>query len=77
MFLIRSQNHFKVKKIKKTTPNAASHLLYFKLTFARPVERDITMPRESKEEYLVDFDGGDKGRTERAFKIAIIIQLHM
>lgn len=53
-----------------------SHLLYFKLTFARPVERDITIPRDSNEEYFVDFGGEDRERIDRVFKSAIINQLH-
>ena len=52
-----------------------SHLLYFKLTFASPVESDITIPRDNNDEYFVDFDGVDKERMERALRIAIINQL--
>lgn len=52
-----------------------SHLLYFKLTFARPVDSDITIPRDNKVEYFADFEGGDSERIERAFRIAIINQL--
>lgn len=53
------------------------YLLYFKLTFARPVERDITIPRDNNEEYFVDFGGGDSERIEKPFKMAIINQLTM
>lgn len=56
--------------------DATSHLLYFKLTLARPVERDITIPRAVNEEYLVDFEGGDVERKDNAFRIAINSQLH-
>lgn len=52
------------------------HLLYFKLTFARPVETDITIPRDNSEEYFVEFDGEDRERIDRDFKSAIINQLH-
>ena len=57
--------------------DAMPHLLYFKLTLARPVERDITIPRAINEEYFVDFDGGDVERIDRAFRIAINNQLHI
>lgn len=53
-----------------------SHLLYFKLTFARPVEKDITIPSENNEEYFIDFGGGDRERIDIAFKSAMINQLH-
>lgn len=52
------------------------HLLYFKLTFARPVERDMTIPRDNKEEYFVAFGGEDRERIDIAFRSAIINQLH-
>lgn len=52
-----------------------SHLLYFKLTFARPVESDITIPRDIKVEYFAAFGGGDRERIDRVFKSAIINQL--
>lgn len=51
-----------------------SHLLNFKLTLARPVERDMTTPRANNDEYLVDFGGG-AGRMDRAFRMAINNQL--
>lgn len=51
-----------------------THLLYFKLTLARPVERDITTPRVSKEDKRLS-EGGDAGRMENNLKIAINIQL--
>ena len=53
-----------------------SYLLYFKLTFARPVERDITTPRDSNEENLLDFEGGDRERMDKALRMAMINQLH-
>lgn len=52
-----------------------SDLLYFKLTFARPVESDITIPRDIKVEYFAAFGGGDRERIDRVFKSAIINQL--
>lgn len=55
---------------------ALTYLLNFKLTFARPVESDITMPRDSKDENFADFGGGEREMIERVFKIAIINQLH-
>ena len=51
------------------------HLLYFKLTLARPVERDMTMPRAIREEAGVDFVEGDAGRSENTLRIAIRNQL--
>lgn len=41
-----------------------SHLLYFKLTLARPLERAITVPRAKRELKGVDFDGGHTGSNE-------------
>ena len=52
-----------------------SHLLYFKLTFASPVDSDITKPRVSKVDERVVFDSGDAGRIAKKLKIAINIQL--
>lgn len=54
--------------------NNISNLLYFKLTLARPVEKDITKPRVNKVK-LVGFDGGDAERIEKTFKMAISVQL--
>ena len=54
--------------------NAIFDLLYFRLTLARPVERDITKPRVNKDK-RVDLDGGDPGSAEKAFKMAISAQL--
>lgn len=51
-----------------------SHLLNFKLTLARPVDRAITKPRANKVDERLDF-AGDAGRIEHAFKIAIKSQL--
>lgn len=51
-----------------------THLLYFKLTLARPVERDITKPRANKEEKRAAFVGG-AGSIDREFRIAIKTQL--
>jgi len=51
-----------------------TYLLYFKLTLARPVERDITTPRANNEENREDF-AGDAGSIDRAFRIAIKNQL--
>jgi hypothetical protein len=48
--------------------------LYFRLTLARPVERDITKPRVNRDK-REDFDGGDAGSTEKAFIMAISAQL--
>jgi len=50
------------------------YLLYFKLTLARPVDRDITNPRVNKADSLVDFEG-DAGSKENAFSTAIKSQL--
>ena len=55
--------------------NDISHLLYFKLTLARPLERDITMPRDNKDEKGVDFEGGAAGSIDNALRIAISTQL--
>lgn len=52
-----------------------SYLLYFKLTLAKPVDRDITNPRVNKVDIGVDFDDGDGGRKENAFSTAIKNQL--
>lgn len=52
-----------------------SHLLYFKLTLASPVDRDITKPSVSRVDERVVLDRGDAGRIEKKFKIAINIQL--
>jgi hypothetical protein len=49
--------------------------LYFKLTLARPVDRDITVPRVIKVDDRVNFEGGDAGRIEKAFRTAINNQL--
>lgn len=51
-----------------------SYLLNFKLTLARPVDRDMTTPRANNKEYLDDFAGG-AGRMDRAFSMAINNQL--
>lgn len=53
------------------------NLLCFKLTFASPVERAMTAPKENNEENGVDLDGGDAGSIERALKIDIRIQAVM
>lgn len=60
--------------MKQIGTHSISNLLYFKLTLARPVDRDITKPRVNKDKIL-DFEGGDAGRTERAFRMAIRAQL--
>jgi hypothetical protein len=49
--------------------------LYFKLTLARPVDKDITMPRVTKVDKRVAFEEGDAGRIEKAFRTAINNQL--
>lgn len=51
-----------------------SHLLYFKLTLARPVEKAITKPRVNNVDKRVNF-GGHAGRIDRAFRTAIKNQL--
>lgn len=55
--------------------NNISYLLYFKLTLARPVDRDITVPRVIKVDNRVNFEEGDAGRREKAFRMAINNQL--
>lgn len=47
------------------------YLLWFKLIFASPVEKDITTPKANKEENGVDFDGGEAGSMERPLRIAM------
>ena len=54
--------------------NNISNLLYFKLTLARPVDKDITIPRVNKDKG-VDCEGGDAGRREKEFKMTINAQL--
>lgn len=49
--------------------------MYVRLTLARPVDRDITVPRVIKVDRRVDFEEGDAGRIEKAFKMAIKNQL--
>jgi len=49
--------------------------LYFKLTLARPVDRDITVPRVIKVDNRVNFEEGDAGRIEKVFRMAINNQL--
>lgn len=51
-----------------------SHLLYFKLTLARPVDRAITKPRVNNVDMRADFEG-DAGRIDRDFRMAINNQL--
>ena len=50
------------------------HLLNFKLTLARPVERDMTIARANNDENLGDFAGG-AGRMDKALRMAIKNQL--
>jgi len=52
-----------------------SYLLYFKLTLAKPVDREITNPRANKVDIRVDFVDGDGGSKENAFSIATKNQL--
>ena len=52
------------------------YLLYFKLTLAKPVDRDITNPRVNKVDNQVNFEKGAAGRKENAFSIAIKNQLN-
>jgi hypothetical protein len=51
------------------------YLLYFKLTLAKPVDRDITNPRANKVDIRVDFVEGDGGSKENAFSTAMKNQL--
>ena len=51
------------------------YLLYFKLTLARPVDRDMTNPRVNKADSLVDFEEGEAGSKENTFSTAIKSQL--
>lgn len=46
------------------------HLLCFKLILASPVERDMTAPRENKEENGVVLEGGETGSNDNALKMA-------
>lgn len=48
--------------------------MYFKLTLARLVDKDITTPRVNKAKG-VDFEGGDAGKRAKEFKMAINAQL--
>lgn len=52
-----------------------AHLLYFKLTLARPLERDMTVPRANKEENGVVFAEGAAGRSDSMFRVPIKNQL--
>lgn len=54
--------------------NHATYLLYFKLTLARPVERDMTTPRANNDEKREAF-AGDAGSIDKAFRITIKNQL--
>lgn len=63
------------KKYIKEKRIVDSHLLYFKLTLASPVDRDITKPSVSRVDERVVFDRGDAGRIDKKLKIAINIQL--
>lgn len=65
---------FKTGKLSVANRSIKSHLLYFKLTLARPVENDITNPRVNKDK-RPDFAGGDAGRRAKAFRTAIKAQL--
>ena len=56
--------------------NSLGYLLYFKLTLAKPVDRDITNPRVNKVDNQVNFEKGAAGRKENAFSIAIKNQLN-
>jgi hypothetical protein len=51
------------------------YLLYFKLTFARPVENAMTMLRATTVESGVAFERGAAGRRDTLLRIAIITQL--